>query len=122
MVDGFEVVGTSQNLAYVVRRQGRAADAEGLARQAHTLAERSLPVGHWLIGVTAKEIGACLRELGRFADAELALGGAFTLLQAAVGDDDLRTQKTVAELVQLFEDSAQPEQAAIWRARLRSGR
>jgi tetratricopeptide (TPR) repeat protein len=122
MRGGFEVLGTRQNLVAVVRRQGRIAEAEELARALMADAARELPQGHWLVGVTRKEHGACLRELGRLDEAEAELLGAHEHLLAAVGPADFRTQKVVEELVLLYEARSQATEAAAWRAKQTAAR
>ncbi|HLU39959.1 MAG TPA: serine/threonine-protein kinase [Planctomycetota bacterium] len=115
---GFDYLATRQNLIGALRRQGRAADAEPIAREQRSLASATLPAGHWLLGVVTKEHGACLRELGRFAEAEPLLLHAHGLLAEAVGPSDRRTQRVVTELVALYEAWPDATRAAEWRARL----
>lgn len=114
---GFDYVGTGQNLTAVLRRQGRREDALANAARMRELAERSCPEGNWLIGVVNKEHGACLRDLGQFADAEPLLLRGAQILEAAVGAGDQRTQKVFAELVLLYEQWQKPDELAKWRKR-----
>ena len=116
--EGFEVVVTGQNLTVAVRRQGRAAEAEAMARALRETAVRSLPQEHWLIGVVTKEHGGCLRDLGRFGEAEPVLRDAHAWLAQALGANDYRTQKVVIELVALYEAWQRPDELALWRTRL----
>jgi tetratricopeptide (TPR) repeat protein len=120
--DGFEYIANQQNLTVAIRRQGRAAEAEALARAQRELAARSLPKDHWLLGVVTKEQGACLRELGRFAEAEPLLLAAHELLERVVSAKDARTQKVVTELVALYEAWQRPKEAERWQARLAPAR
>jgi tetratricopeptide (TPR) repeat protein len=115
--DGFDYVANQQNLTVAVRRQGRTDEAEALARANRELAARSLPKGHWLFAVATKEQGACLRELGRHADAEPLLLQAHELLERVVGPKDHRTQKVVTELVDLYRAWDRPQDAERWQAR-----
>jgi hypothetical protein len=62
-----------------------------MARALRETAARSLPVEHWLIGVATKEHGGCLRELGRFAEAETALRDAHERLARVAGASDPKT-------------------------------
>jgi tetratricopeptide (TPR) repeat protein len=118
---GFEVVGTGQNLTVAIRKQGRTVEAEAHARTVRELAAATLPADHWLLGVVTKELGACLRELGRHEEAEVLLLEAARRLETAVGIADFRTQKVVAELVQLYEAWQRPQAAAQWAARRTPG-
>lgn len=116
---GFDYVANGQNLTVCIRRQGRKEEAEAHAARIRELAERTCPAGNWLVGVVNKEHGACLRELGRFADAEPLLLRGAQILADAVGDADARTQKAIAELVLLYEAWPRPDELAKWRARQR---
>jgi tetratricopeptide (TPR) repeat protein len=115
---GFDYIVNQQNLTVVIRRQGRTAEAEALARAQRVNAAKSLPKDHWLLGVVTKEHGACLRELGRHAEAEPLLLEAHALLARVVGANDQRTQKVVTELVALYEAWQRPQDATVWRTRL----
>jgi tetratricopeptide (TPR) repeat protein len=115
---GFDYLVTGQNLTYAIRHQGRAAEAEVLARALREKARSSLPKEHWLIGVISKELGGCLRDLGRREEAEPLLLAAHELLATAVGPAHNHTQKTVAELVALYEAWQRAEEAARWRRKL----
>jgi non-specific serine/threonine protein kinase/serine/threonine-protein kinase len=115
---GFDYVATRQNLIGAIRRQGRAAEAEPIAREQCATAAATLPADHWLLGVVTKEHGACLRELGRFDEAEAVLLRAHGLLARLVGTDDYRTQRVVTELVALYEARSDQQRAEEWRARL----
>lgn len=117
--DGFVI--TRQNLTVAVRRQGRAAEAEAMARSLRETAERTLPAGHWLIGIVIKERGGCLRDLGRHAEAEADLLAAVKLLEGGLVPTDYRMQRTFTELVQLYEAWQRPADAAVWRAKLVPG-
>jgi hypothetical protein len=114
---GFDYIATRQNLVGAMRRQDRAAEAEPIAREQCATAVATLPADHWLLGVVTKEHGACLRELGRFAEAEMLLLRAHALLSRVVGADDYRTQRVVTELVALYEAWPDEQQAAQWRSR-----
>ncbi|MBK8096277.1 MAG: serine/threonine protein kinase [Planctomycetes bacterium] len=119
IVDGYDNLVTRQNLTVAVRRQGRTAEAVQLAEAVVAAATRELPDPHWLRGVTRKELGACLRELGRFDDAKVELLAAVAMLEQTVGDGDARTQKAIQEVVHLFEAWQQDDEVARWQQRLR---
>jgi non-specific serine/threonine protein kinase/serine/threonine-protein kinase len=115
--DGFNWVATGQSLNAVVRWQGRAAEAERMARALLETARHSLPAGHWLIGLVTKELGGCLCDLRRFDEAEPLLLEAYDLLEATLKPDDHHVQRTVQELVALYEAWQRPEDAARWNER-----
>lgn len=114
---GLDLVKAQQSLVGSIRRQGRAAEAEPLARHNRDLADRTLPNDHWLAGVVMKEHGACLRELGRSAEAEEALLAGHARLVRLLGEKDYRTQRVIAELIELYDAWPRAEDAAAWRAR-----
>jgi tetratricopeptide (TPR) repeat protein len=116
---GANWVATMQSLIAIVRRQGRAAEAESLARSVRQTAESSLPAGHWLVGIVTKEHGGCLCDLRRFDEAEAALLAAHDMLARALQRSDYRVQRTLDELVALYEEWQRPEEAARWRAAAR---
>jgi tetratricopeptide (TPR) repeat protein len=118
---GFEFVTTRQNLTVAVRRQGRAAEAEAIARSTLEAAQQTLPAGHWLIGIVTKERGGCLKDLGRLKEAEADLLAAVKMLSASLVPTDYRMQRTFTELVELYEAWQLPEEAAAWRAKLVRG-
>jgi tetratricopeptide (TPR) repeat protein len=122
-IDGGErFVTTRQNLAHAVRRQGRAAEAEAMAHSLLATAERTLPAGHWLIGIVTKERGGCRKDLGRHAEAEADLLAAVQLLEKSLVPTDYRMQRTFTELVELYEAWPRPADAAVWRSKLVRGK
>ncbi|MBK8098712.1 MAG: serine/threonine protein kinase [Planctomycetes bacterium] len=118
IADGYDWVKTGQSLNAVVRRQGRAAEAETMARALLAIARRSLPDGHWLIGIVGKELGGCLCDLRRFDEAEPMLLQAHDQLTRTLHADDYRVQRTVQELVDLYVAWQRPGEAAIWTKKL----
>lgn len=121
MREGFDWIAAGQNLTVTVRRQGRAAEAEPMARALRATAERSLAKDHWLLGVVTKELGGCLRDLGRLEEAEVALLAAHDLLARALQPSDYRVQKVIGELVALYEGWQRPAEVERWRARQTKG-
>ncbi|MFO1078357.1 MAG: serine/threonine-protein kinase [Planctomycetota bacterium] len=112
--DGYDFVVTGQSLNAAVRRQGRAAEAEGMARALLATAERSLPAGHWLTGLVRKELGGCLCDLRRFDEAEPLLLAAHATLTRTLQPNDYRVQRTIHELVALYQAWQRAEDAARW--------
>ncbi len=62
-------------------------------------------------------LGACLSELGRYAEAEGLLLSSYDALGAKLGPKDSRTRETVRDLATLYERWGKPEKAASWRAK-----
>ena len=93
-----------EELESIRRRRLEAALAEGGAEDFDT-------------GCRRGELGECLTRMGRYAEAEEQLLEAHRVLDAAVGDDHIRTIRAVRALVDLYEAWGKPAEAAEWRAR-----
>jgi serine/threonine-protein kinase len=113
-----ETINALHNVAALRQYQGRHEAALPLARGALEAAEVSLPRGHLKIARYRDHVGTCLTALGRFAEAEQELLAAQDALQGQAGDRHPYTQKSVANLIRLYELWGKPAQAAQWRARL----
>jgi hypothetical protein len=61
------------------------------------------------------ELGVCLRDLGRFDEAEAALLAAHGVLEAKFGADDARTKRAARELATVYEKLERAEDAERWR-------
>ena len=110
------------NQERAIKSQGRYAEAEAVIRRALALALKSgsFPAGHWLIGEMRGRVGSNLLGQERYADAEPELLAAHELVEAALGPSHARTASRIHSLVDLYERTERPEQAAAWRARLPS--
>jgi serine/threonine-protein kinase len=78
----------------------------------------TLPRGHLRIARYRDHVGICLAALGRFSEAEQELLAAQDALHRQAGDLHPYTQKSVANLIWLYELWGKPAQAAQWMARL----
>ena len=81
-----------------------------------TLAERGAE--DFDTGRPRGELGKCLTRMARYAEAEEQVLEAHRVLDAAVGDDHIRTIRAVRALVDLYEAWGKPAETADWRARL----
>ena len=108
----------TSNLAAILRQAGELAQAEGLFREAVTRAEAALPAQHWMRGAVAKGLGTCLKERGRFGEAEVVLRQAIETLEATRGLDDARTREALAALAECYDALGDADRAAAARARL----
>ncbi len=104
------------NLAKSLLEQDRRAEAEAHGRQAVDLATRTLPAGHWSIGVLQAIHGTTLLRLGQYEQAETVLLQAHAALTAARGPQYERTREVAERLVELYEAWGRPAQAAEWRS------
>ncbi|MBT8144672.1 MAG: tetratricopeptide repeat protein, partial [Gammaproteobacteria bacterium] len=108
------------DLARFLVQQGRADEAESLARDAHQLFKASDSEALWLQARAQALLGATLSGQGRFAEAEETLLQAFEQVR-----NDSQTQKRVKReiamwLASLYRDWEQPEQEQSWRALIAS--
>jgi serine/threonine protein kinase/tetratricopeptide (TPR) repeat protein len=114
-----------RNLGRLLSKMGRSSDAEALFAEAVELGRKSLPDGEWDLGALLGGHGRALRQLQRFEEAEKALAEAQGILEAALGEDHVRTTDVIKVLVDLYEawNEVEPGQgydakAAEWRAKL----
>jgi len=106
------------NLGMLLYKMERYEEAEVQLRDALRRLERSLEPGHWLLGLARSNLGACLTRLGRFSEAEAQLKDGHSLLTATLGPQNPRTTGAVERLVELYERSGRPAEAARYRAML----
>lgn len=105
-------------LALLLEEQGKLAEAEPLFLQAVRTCQETLPSGNWRTGTYHINYGSCLTGLQRFEDAEGHLLQGYTLLEAAFGRDDSRTQTALSSLVELYDVWGRPDKADEYRAML----
>jgi len=114
-------VGTSlNNLATMLYHRGQYAEAEKLQRQAIAIYQKSLEPEHWMIHRSRSHLGDCLNKLKRYREAEEQLLAAYAGLKVARGEQHYLTRKTVSRLIELYEAQGKSDQAAPYRALLRS--
>jgi len=92
--------------------------AEPLVREGLAIRLAVLAPGHPHIAQAQELLGAVALARRRYMEAERHLLAARAGLRAAYGDADRRTLAELRRLVGLYEASAQPQQAAIYRTRL----
>lgn len=114
------IINGLQNLALLLMRKGDLKAAEPLFKEAVELAPKSYPEGHWMIAESRSNYGACLTKLGRFREAEEHLQAGYQGLKSSLGEMHERTQKAIASLIELYQASGKPDEAARYRALLRS--
>ncbi len=115
---------TLNSLAKVLMSRGDAEQAESLLGEAESLlgeAESLLSqsgADAWLVAAVQSARGACLVKLERFESAEALLASAYETLASQRGRTHELTLGAIERLVELYESSGRPEQAALWRDRL----
>jgi tetratricopeptide (TPR) repeat protein len=113
-----ETICNLHNVAVLRGFQDRYTEALELARDALLAAEKSLPRGHLMISRYRTHVGVCLMEIGRFEEAERELLNANHALREQLGERHLYTQKTVKDLIRLYDSWKRPAESAAWHARL----
>ncbi len=106
-----------QNLADVLEAQSRFVEAEALYRESLAATLTVFKPDHWRVAAVESALGSCLTKMGKYAEAEKLLVDAHAKLQAALGDDNVRTKDAVDRLARLHE--AQARTAGSGRAKSR---
>ena len=100
-------------------REGRFEEAADVLRGSLVTKQKTLPEGHWLIADTMSRLGGAVAGVGKFAEAEPLLLEGYAAMQenrgVAVVD---RKHEAIERIIQLYESSGKPDQAAEWRKRL----
>jgi hypothetical protein len=112
-----DIARTLDGLGLHLRRDGRAAEAEPLWREAYSIRLKTLPKGHWITAQAESRLGDCLAALGRYEEAEPLLVGSYETLTTAEGVPPREPRAALEYLVQMYEAWGKPEQAAAWSAK-----
>jgi tetratricopeptide (TPR) repeat protein len=107
------------DLVVALLGRGRVAEAEQIASDLVKWAERRFPTGqYWGFLQFRSHWGQCLRDLGRYEEAEQQLKLAYDRAMTTVGPHHPYTQEVIANLVRLYELWDKPDQAAEWRTKV----
>jgi tetratricopeptide (TPR) repeat protein len=106
------------NLAALYHERGREAGAEDLYRQAAGIFARAYGEGDALTLVARNELGEVLRAERRFSESEKLSRVTLESLEAALGDQDPRVIRALANYAHLLEDTKRTVQAAAIRGRI----
>jgi serine/threonine protein kinase len=98
---------------------GQTADGLAALRRSEAEKEKRLGANTWPTLGNDTDIGACLRLMHRFDEAEPALLLAFNGLRASRGEDFYLTQAAIVELRDLYSDRGDTANAALWAAKIR---
>ncbi len=111
-------VGAETNLALLLRDAGQLEEAEHHARSAASNADIAFGDNAYR-AIIHREYATILIRMGRYADAEHELEGAWKVLTEAkgYGPDHPRSQDVADSFVDLYTRWNQPDLAAQWRAR-----
>jgi eukaryotic-like serine/threonine-protein kinase len=120
--DGHWRVGSAYGARGAFRMlQGDPAGAEPFLRKALEISLEELTEDNARTAFAHMQYGICLRDLGRFQEAEAQLLAAFDWLSEHNGVESPYTQPTVAHLVTLYEAWGKPDAARRFRDLLASG-
>ena len=97
------------NLAALLNRSGRHAEAEALFREALRVQRKTFPEGHWEIANATSLLGSCLAAARRFDEAEPLLLGAYPVLESRFGAQHRRTRAALERIVSLYEASGRTQ-------------
>ncbi len=111
-----------ERLALVLVDQQQYAEAEALLRECLAIRQKALPSGDHAFAATESKLGACLTLAGRYDEAEALLLRSHEVLKDCLDDatpaQRMALEENVRRIVQLYEASDRPDQAAEWRAKL----
>lgn len=116
--DDLSTLISSNNLGQTLSRLERFEEALGYLEAAARGAERTRPPGDFIAGLFRGNYGRCLLALGRIEEARAELEASYTILSAAFGDADRRTQQAVRNLVEIAERRKDEAAAEAWRGKL----
>jgi tetratricopeptide (TPR) repeat protein len=106
-----------KNLATALLAQGRATEAEPLAREALAIFRSSSPTS-WRVADAESVLGACIMKSGRFQEAEPLLLGSYRTLKEEQGGGAKYAAKALERIVELYIRWGRPAQAAEYRSLL----
>jgi serine/threonine-protein kinase len=107
-----------RNLASSLLAQGKAEEAEGYAQEALTILQHADPPIPWRIADAESLLGACLTDLGRYAEAEPLLTKGYAVLVKDKEDGAKRAPDALKRLINLYTAWGKPEKAAEYQAKL----
>jgi tetratricopeptide (TPR) repeat protein len=123
-------------LGKLLETEKRLAEAEGAFRRSRLLGEKALVNVHPVVADSCISLAGVLQDEGRLTEAENMLRKAFTILlrppannlslempvfgviRQHLADSKTHLKGTVERLVQLYEATGRPEQAAEWKQKL----
>jgi len=92
------------NLASVLKRQGKLAEAEPLFREALEIEKKLLGNEHPTLAVSLRNLASLLRDQGRLDEAETVFGNALEMQRKLLGNEHPDVATTLERLARLLED------------------
>jgi eukaryotic-like serine/threonine-protein kinase len=119
--DNPQVAGSLDTLTSVLQRRGNLTEAESVARDCLAIREKKLP-DHWRTFDARSVLGGMLCQQQKYAEAEPLLLSGYEGIRSRQeripAHAKARLQAAVQRLVQFYEATAHPDQAAEWRKKL----
>ena len=115
--DDQETLSSILNLGVTYRSQGKYAEAEPLFAEIYERAQRA-PISPIAAAECAAHYGPCLVKLSRYAEAEQPTLEAEHRLRETGQLNGENARMVCAALVELYDQTNRPDEAARWRARL----
>lgn len=104
--------------AVLFGRTGRDVEAVEALQEAVRIYRETKPAPFAPMGITLGHLGAHLRTLQRYDEAEAAFIEGYEILSAARGSDIGWAQGIIRMLAGLYDRTGRPEEAALWRQKL----
>jgi len=111
------IASTLQNLGHLYAAQGACETAVPYYREARAVRTHARGADHWLTADSTGDLGACLFELGRYADAEEHLVRAHDIFQS-VGNRPRFLRQARQRLIDLYQSWNRPGDARHYEALL----
>ena len=116
-----DIAPSLERLAMLKREGGKLAEAEALVRESLCIREKK-QAGHWRMFSTRVALGELLLQQKNYAEAEPLLlsgyGGMKEREATIPAESKLRLKTTLESLVQFYEATGRPNQAAEWKKTL----
>jgi eukaryotic-like serine/threonine-protein kinase len=102
-------------LGNALAKQGKLREGESYLRRGLEFQRKSFAANSWQIGNLEGQLGECLSRQNRFHEAEPLLLQSYEKIKANLGSQRKLTIDALQRIIQLYENSAQPEKAADFR-------
>jgi serine/threonine protein kinase len=109
---------TMTNLGRLYCARGKFAEAESLLAKTVATSKRVMPAGFFGTGISLLSYADALIGLGRYRDAEAPMREGHDIVLALTDPHDRGVQHATRALVDIYERTGRPAEAAKWRAKV----
>ena len=102
-------------IAQIHLDKNRPEEAEPLLRKSLDIKLSAVDEEHWMVGLIKSRLGKCLMALEEFKEAESLMIEGFKTLDNELGTPHNRTQKSIRNLIQLYEAWSKPDSISKYR-------